>query len=77
MARKKKGLFTRLIEGPERSEDYARKTLPSSRWSLGWDLLTSNIGKIIKINLLMFLFTKRCIFATNNSLKLYNYEKDF
>ena len=56
MARKKKGLFTRLIEGPERSEDYARKTLPSSRWSLGWDLLTTNIGKIIKINLLMFLF---------------------
>lgn len=56
MARKKKGLFTRLIEGPERSEDYARKTLPSSRWALGWDLFTTNIGKLVKINLLMFLF---------------------
>ena len=53
---KKKGLFAKIIEGPERSEDYARNTLPSSRWALGWDLVKTNFGKIVKINLLMFLF---------------------
>lgn len=53
---KKKGLFQKLIEGPERSEDYARSTLPSNRWALGWDLFTTNLGKLVKINLLSFLF---------------------
>ena len=56
MARKRRGLFTRIIEGPERSEDYARKTLPSNRWALGWDLFKTNIGKLVKINLLTVLF---------------------
>ncbi len=56
MAKGKKGIFSRLIEGPERSEDYARKTLPTNRWSLGFDLFRTNIGKIIKINFLMLLF---------------------
>ena len=53
---KKKGLFAKIIEGPEMSEDYARSTLPSSRWALGWDLIKTNFGKLVKINLLMFLF---------------------
>lgn len=56
MATKKKGLFTRLVEGPERSEDYARKTLPSNRWALGWDLFATNTMKLLKINLLVLLF---------------------
>ena len=56
MAKGKKGIFSRLVEGPERSEDYARKTLPSNRWALGWDLFKTNLGKIVKINLLMLLF---------------------
>ncbi len=56
MATKKKGLFSKIIEGPERSEDYARSTLPTSRWSLGWDLIKTNFGKLVKINLLMLLF---------------------
>ncbi|MBO7214659.1 MAG: hypothetical protein J6V66_04095 [Clostridia bacterium] len=56
MARKRKGIFTRIIEGPERSEDYARKTLPSNRWALGWDLFKTNTGKLVKINLLTILF---------------------
>lgn len=56
MAKNKKGLFARIIEGPERSEDYARKTMPTNRWSLGWDLLVTNFGKIVKINLLTFIF---------------------
>ena len=56
MAKKKKGLFTRLVEGPERSEEYARKTLPSNRWQLGWDLFSNNTLKLLKINLLVLLF---------------------
>ncbi|MBO5926888.1 MAG: hypothetical protein J6Q38_04975 [Clostridia bacterium] len=53
---KKNGIFTRLIEGPERSEDYARSTMPTNRWGLGWDLFKMNMGKLIKINLLILLF---------------------
>ena len=53
---KKKGFFTRLIEGPERSEDYARNSLPTNRWQLGWDLFTTNTIKLLKINLLVLLF---------------------
>ncbi len=56
MAKKKRGFFTRLVEGPERSEDYARKTLPSNRWALGWDLFTTNAMKLLKINLLTLIF---------------------
>lgn len=56
MAKQKKDIFKRLVEGPERSEDYARSTLPTNRWSLGWDLIKTNLGKIIKVNLLMLLF---------------------
>ncbi len=54
--KKKGGLFSKLSQMPERSEDYARKTLPTNRWSLGWDLFKTNFGKIFKINLLMLLF---------------------
>ena len=53
---KKGGLFSKLTQMPERSEDYARKTLPTNRWSLGWDLFRTNFGKIVKINLLTLLF---------------------
>lgn len=56
MAKQKKGIFNRIVEGPERSEDYARKTLPHNRWALGWDLFKTNLGKLVKINLLMILF---------------------
>ncbi len=56
MAKKRKGIFTRIIEGKERSEDYARKSLPSNRWALGWDLIKTNFGKNVKINLLSLLF---------------------
>lgn len=54
--RRKGGLFSKLTKMPERSEDYARKTLPSNRWALGWDIFRTNFGKIFKINLLMLLF---------------------
>ena len=51
-----KKIFKKLVEGSEKSEDYARNTLPSNRWTLGWDLIKTNIGKIVKINLLFLLF---------------------
>lgn len=53
---KKKGLITRLIEGPERSEDYARSTLPGNHWELGWDIFKTNMTKLIGLNLLILLF---------------------
>ena len=56
MAQQKKGLITRLLEGKERSEEYARSTLPTNRWQLFWDIFKGIFGKIVKVNLLMLLF---------------------
>ncbi len=56
MAQQKKGLVARLLEGKEKSEEYARSTLPTNRWQLFWDVFKGNFGKIVKINLLMLLF---------------------
>ena len=57
MAQKKKGgLITRLIMGSEKSEGYARASLPSNRWELFWDVFKGRIGKMIIINLLILLF---------------------
>ncbi len=56
MAQQKKGLITRLLEGKERSEEYARSTLPNNRWQLFWDIFKGNFGKIVKVNLLMLIF---------------------
>ena len=56
MAQQKQGWLSRLYEGKEKSEDYARNTLPTNRWSLFWDIFKGNFGKIVKVNLLMLLF---------------------
>ncbi len=56
MAQQKKGLFARMLEGKERSEEYARSTLPTNRWQLFWDVFKGNFGKIVKINLLILVF---------------------
>ena len=56
MAQQKKGLITRLLEGKERSEEYARSTLPTNRWQLFWDIFKGNFGKIVKVNLLTLIF---------------------
>ena len=56
MARgEKKGLVARWLEGKERSEEYARSTLPTSRWALFWDIFKGRFGKMILINLLVFV----------------------
>jgi hypothetical protein len=56
MAEKKRGLMTRLIEGSEKSEGYARSTLPSNRWELFWDIFKGRLGKLFIINLLVLIF---------------------
>ena len=56
MAQQKKGFMARYLEGKERSEEYARSTLPTNRWQLFWDIFKGNFGKIVKMNLLMLVF---------------------
>lgn len=62
MATKKKGFIAKMIEGPERSDSYARGTLPGNRWELGWDLFKSNTGKLIGLNLLTLIFILPVLF---------------
>lgn len=52
----KKGFIAKIIEGPERSDTYARSTLPTNRWELGWDVFKTNKGKLFGLNLLTLLF---------------------
>ena len=56
MAQQKKGLIARMLEGKEKSEEYARSTLPTNRWQLFWDIFKGNFWKIVKVNLLILLF---------------------
>lgn len=56
MAQQKKGLIARLLEGKEKSEEYARSTLPTNRWQLFWDIFKGNFGKLVKVNLLTLIF---------------------
>ena len=57
MAQKKKGGFiSKLLLGAEKSEGYARATMPSNRWELFWDIFKGRIGKLVMINLLVLLF---------------------
>ncbi len=51
----KKGLVARWLIGKERSEDYARSTLPTSRWALFWDILKGRFGRLMLVNLLILL----------------------
>ncbi len=53
--REHKGLVARWLEGKERSEDYARSTLPTSRFALFWDILKGRFGRLMLTNLLMLV----------------------
>ena len=48
--------INRLVIGKEKSEGFARSTLPSNRWELFWDILKGNFGKLVGTNLLIILF---------------------
>ena len=56
MAGKKRGLIERLMLGSEKSEGYARASLPSNRWELFWDIFKGRFWKLVVINLLVLLF---------------------
>ncbi len=56
MAEQQKGLYTRILEGNEKSGECARNAPPKSRFQLFKDLFGDHIGKIVKINLLILLF---------------------
>ena len=50
------GLINRLIVGKEKSEEYARESLPSNRWELFWDIFKGRFWKLVLLNLLVLLF---------------------
>lgn len=56
MAGKKRGLIERLMLGSEKSEGYARASLPSNRWELFWDIFKGRFWKLVIVNLLVLLF---------------------
>ncbi len=51
----KRGLVARWLIGKERPEDYARSTLPTSRFGLFWDILKGRFGRLMLVNLLILL----------------------
>ena len=53
--RERRGLVARWLEGKERSEDYARSTLPSNRWQLFWDIMKGRFGRLMLVNLLTLI----------------------
>jgi uncharacterized membrane protein YesL len=62
MARKGlKGFIDRIVEGSEKSEGFARSTLPSNRWELFWDVFKGKFFKLIGVNLLMLLTFIPCV----------------
>ncbi|MBE5753822.1 MAG: hypothetical protein E7340_00610 [Clostridiales bacterium] len=54
--KKKRSIWDRMAFGAEKSDGYARASLPSNRWELFWDILKGRFGKLIIINLLILLF---------------------
>ncbi len=56
MARgERKGFVARWLEGKERSEEYARSTLPTNRFGLFWDILKGRFWRLIITNLLVLV----------------------
>ncbi len=53
--KERKGLVARWLEGKERSEEYARSTLPTNRFSLFWDILKGRFGRLMLVNLLVLI----------------------
>lgn len=53
---KKRSLIDRIMLGAEKSEGYARASLPSNRWELFWDVFKGSFGKLVLVNLLTLLF---------------------
>ena len=56
MGKRTERLVNRLLMGKEKSEDFARASLPSNRWELFWDILKGSFWKLVLLNLLVLLF---------------------
>ncbi|MBQ3116258.1 MAG: hypothetical protein IJC07_04440 [Clostridia bacterium] len=54
--KKTKGFINRIMLGKEKSEGYARASLPSNRWELFWDIFKGRFFKLILLNFLTLLF---------------------
>lgn len=54
--KKTKGFINRIMLGKEKSEGYARASLPSNRWELFWDIFKGRFFKLVLLNFLMLLF---------------------
>lgn len=61
--KKKGGFFQRIIMGSEKAEGYARSTLPSNRWELGWDIFKGRFWKLVLINLMLLVGCAGIIFV--------------
>ena len=58
----KKGIFSKLSMNVERSENFAKSTLPTNRWELFWDTLKGNFGKLLLTNIIMLVMFAPMIF---------------
>ncbi len=56
MGKRTSRLINKMLMGAEKSEDFARNSLPSNRWELFWDIFKGSFGKLILVNLLILLF---------------------
>ena len=56
MAKKSGRFLNKLLLGREKSEGYARASLPSNRWELFWDIFKGRFWKLVLLNLLILLF---------------------
>lgn len=62
MASKINKFFDKLYMGKEKSEDFARASLPTNRWELFWDIFKGRFWKLVLINLLTLIFLAPIIF---------------
>ena len=56
MANRKVRFMEKILMGKEKSEGYARSTLPSNRWELFWDIVKGRFGKVVLLNIIVFAF---------------------
>lgn len=66
--KKRRNILDRFMLGSEKSEGYARASLPSNRWELFFDIFKGSFGKLVVTNLLIILFCLPLI-----AVLVYNY----
>ena len=54
--KKRTSFVDRLVMGKEKSEGFARASLPSNRWELFWDIFKSKFWRLVLTDLLILLF---------------------